>query len=84
MVASSTKIHSDVNSSQPMASFRYRILHPKKFCIVMNHCIGPLFENQSIYKEILEDCGKNPSDGSIKQDFLFALKEKGQGFLKKK
>ena len=37
---------------------------------------------EKLYKETLDDCGQNPSKEFIKQEFLFALKEKGQLFLK--
>lgn len=36
------------------------------------------------YKETVSDCGKNASKEVIKQEFLYALKEIGEEFLKEK
>ena len=39
---------------------------------------------EDLYKEVLEDCGENPSKELIRQEFLALLKEKGELFLSKK
>ena len=37
---------------------------------------------EKLYKETLDDCGQNPLKEFIEQEFLYALKEKGELFLK--
>ncbi len=44
---------------------------------------GRMIELDRIYKETVNDCGKNASKELIKQEFLFALREIGEEFAER-